>query len=57
LLPAIALLMAEPALTGETFTVAGHADTDAVIDTGARDDSAEDLETRVDPVFDAANQT
>jgi len=32
-----------------------HADTDAVTDTGAKDDSAGDLLTFANPVFDAAN--
>lgn len=56
-LAAAALLLAGPAWAGETFTVVEHADTDAVVDTGAKDDSAGDLLTFANPVFDAANKT
>lgn len=54
---AIAALVAlsSPAMAKEVFTVVEHADTDAVLDLGAKDDSAGDLLTFANPVFDAAN--
>ena len=39
-----------------TITVVEHADTDAVTDTGAAGDTAGDLLTFANPVFDAANK-
>ena len=52
-----ALLAAStPALSKEVITVVEHADTDAVLDLGAKDDSAGDLLTFANPVFDAANK-
>jgi allene oxide cyclase len=51
------LLVAGPALAKEVITVVEHADTDAVVDIGAKDDSAGDVLTFANPVFDAANKT
>jgi hypothetical protein len=53
----VALLAASaPALGKEVLTVVEHADTDAVLDLGAKDDSAGDLLTFANPVYDAGNQ-
>lgn len=51
------LLVAGPALAKEVITVVEHADTDAVVDIGAKDDSAGDVLTFANPVFDVANKT
>jgi len=51
------LALAGPVSAKEVLTVVEHADTDAVVDTGAKDDSAGDLLTFANPVFDAANKT
>jgi hypothetical protein len=45
------------AFAGTTLTVVEHAATDAVTDTGAPGDSAGDLLSFANPVFDAANKT
>jgi hypothetical protein len=45
-----------PAAAKDVLHVVEHADTDAVVDTGAKDDSAGDLLTFANPVFDAANK-
>jgi Allene oxide cyclase len=49
-------VVAAPALAKEVITLVEHADTDAVVDTGAKDDSPGDLLTFANPVFDAANK-
>ncbi len=55
---AIALsLGAVSANAGEVIAVVEHADTDAVSDTGAKGDSAGDVLTFANPVFDKANKT
>jgi hypothetical protein len=46
-----------PVSAKEVLHLVEHADTDAVVDTGAKDDSAGDLLTFANPVFDAANKT
>ena len=51
------LFVTGPALAKEVITVVEHADTDAVVDIGAKDDSAGDVLTFANPVFDAANKT
>jgi hypothetical protein len=51
------LSLAGPAVAKEVITVVEHADTDTVLDLGAKDDSAGDLLTFANPVFDAANKT
>ena len=51
------LVAAGPALAKEVITVVEHADTDAVVDIGAKDDSVGDVLTFANPVFDAANKT
>jgi allene oxide cyclase len=45
------------ASAGEVIGVVEHADTDAVTDTGAKGDSAGDVLTFANPVFDKANRT
>jgi allene oxide cyclase len=45
------------ALGAERLQVVEHADTDAVVDLGAKGDSVGDLLTFANPVFDAANKT
>jgi hypothetical protein len=52
----VLLAASTPALAKEVITVVEHADTDAVLDLGAKDDSAGDLLTFANPVFDAANK-
>jgi hypothetical protein len=47
---------ATKAQPGTTLTVVEHAATDAVTDTGATGDTAGDLLTFANPVFDAANK-
>ncbi len=55
---AFALLAATAgASAGEVISVVEHADTDAVTDTGAKGDSAGDVLTFANPVFDKANKT
>lgn len=55
---ALALLAATAsASAGEVVSVVEHADTDAVTDTGAKGDSAGDVLTFANPVFDKANRT
>jgi hypothetical protein len=55
---AVALLAAAAsASAGEVISVVEHADTDAVTDTGAKGDSAGDVLTFANPVFDKANKT
>jgi hypothetical protein len=49
------LLAAAAAFAGTTLAVVEHAATDAVTDTGAPGDTAGDLLTFANPVFDAAN--
>ena len=51
------LALSVPAFGKEVLTVVEHADTDAVLDLGAKDDTVGDLLTFANPVFDAANQT
>jgi hypothetical protein len=55
LLGSIALAFCASASAAEVFHVVEHADTDAVTDTGAKDDSAGDILTFANPVFDQAN--
>ncbi len=50
-----AMLLSASAQAGTTLTVVEHAATDAVTDTGATGDTAGDLLTFANPVFDAAN--
>lgn len=54
-----ALLMQVPlaAYAAERIEVIEHADTDATLDLGAKGDSAGDLLTWSNPLFDAANKT
>ena len=54
---AVALLagFTGPALAKDVMPLGEPADTDAVLDLGAKDDSAGDLLTFANPVFDAAN--
>ena len=54
---AIAALAAIPALAAERIEVIEHADTDAVLDLGAKGDSVGDLLTFANPIYDAANKT
>ena len=54
---ALAALAAIPALAAERIEVIEHADTDAVLDLGAKGDSVGDLLTFANPVYDAANKT
>jgi allene oxide cyclase len=52
-----ALLLSSTAVqAGETITLVERAETDAVTDVGAKDDSAGDILTFANPVFDAANK-
>jgi len=53
---AFASLISGAAFAGTTITVVEHATTDAVTDTGAAGDTAGDLLTWSNPVYDAANQ-
>jgi allene oxide cyclase len=52
-----AVLAAVPTLAGEKIQVVEHADTDATLDLGAKGDSAGDLLTFANPVYDADNKT
>jgi allene oxide cyclase len=54
---ALALQAPFAALGAERLQVVEHADTDAVVDLGAKGDSVGDLLTFANPVFDAANKT
>jgi len=54
-LGSIALACCAAASAAELFHVVEHADTDAVTDTGAKNDSAGDILTFANPVFDQAN--
>ena len=54
---ALAALAAIPALAAERIEVIEHADTDAVLDLGAKGDSVGDLLTFANPIYDAANKT
>jgi hypothetical protein len=53
---AASLLVAGQANAKEVLTFVEHADTDAVVDTGVKDDSPGDLLTFANPLFDAANK-
>lgn len=46
-----------PATAKEVLHLVERADTDAIVDVGAKDDSAGDLLTFANPVFDATNKT
>lgn len=46
-----------PAMARETIKLVERALTDAVVDTGAKDDSPGDLLTFANPVYDATNRT
>jgi allene oxide cyclase len=50
------LAAAASASAGEVISVVEHADTDATTDTGAKGDSAGDVLTFANPVFDKANK-
>ncbi|HEX9772309.1 MAG TPA: dirigent protein [Steroidobacteraceae bacterium] len=52
---ALALACCTSAWAAEVLHVVEHADTDAVTDTGAKDDSAGDILTFANPVLDKAN--
>ncbi|HTV52957.1 MAG TPA: allene oxide cyclase family protein [Steroidobacteraceae bacterium] len=54
---ACALYLLTPALAGERLHVIEHALTDSVLDLGAKGDSAGDLLTFANPVYDAADKT
>jgi allene oxide cyclase len=55
---AVALMFAAArASAGEVISIVEHADTDAVTDTGATGDSAGDVLTFANPVFDQENKT
>jgi hypothetical protein len=54
---AIAALPALPAAAGERIEVIERAVTDATLDLGAKGDSAGDLLTFANPVYDASNKT
>ena len=51
-----ALAMATPGLAAGSFTLVEHAASDAVTDTGAKDDSVGDILTFANEVYDAANK-
>ena len=53
----LAVLTAIPTLAAQRLQLIEHADTDATLDLGAKGDSAGDLLTFANPVFDAANKT
>jgi hypothetical protein len=53
----LAVLAAIPTLAAQRLQLIEHADTDATLDLGAKGDSAGDLLTFANPVFDAANET
>jgi hypothetical protein len=54
---ALSWLAVGTASAKEVIAVVERADTDAVVDTGVKDDSPGDLLTFANPVFDAANKT
>ena len=54
---ALALQVPFATLAAERLQVVEHADTDTVVDLGAKGDSAGDLLTFSNPVYDAANKT
>jgi allene oxide cyclase len=54
---ALALQAPWAAVAAERIQVIEHADTDSVVDLGAKGDSAGDLLTFANPVYDAANKT
>ncbi|HKE96671.1 MAG TPA: dirigent protein [Povalibacter sp.] len=51
-----AWLLSAAVFAGTTIAVVEHADTDAVTDTGTKGDTAGDILTFANPVFDAANK-
>ena len=57
ILALVLLAAAASASAGEVINVVERADTDAVTDTGAKGDSAGDVLTFANPVFDKANKT
>jgi allene oxide cyclase len=54
---ALALTVPLAALGAERLQLVEHADTDTVVDLGAKGDSVGDLLTFANPVYDAANKT
>jgi allene oxide cyclase len=54
---ALALQVPFAATAAERIQLIEHADTDTVVDLGAKGDSAGDLLTFANPVYDAANKT
>ena len=54
---ALALQASFAALAAERLQVVEHADTDTVVDLGAKGDSVGDLLTFANPIYDAANKT
>lgn len=54
---ALSLALSASVSAKEVLTLVERADTDAVTDLGAKDDSAGDLLTFANPVYDAANKT
>ncbi len=52
----LALMLPVAAMAAERIEVVEHADTDATLDLGAKGDSAGDLLTWSNPLFDAANK-
>jgi allene oxide cyclase len=54
---ALALQVPFAAAAAERIQLIEHADTDTVVDLGAKGDSAGDLLTFANPVYDAANKT
>lgn len=54
---ALCMGLSGPVAAKEVLHLVERADTDAVVDTGAKDDSPGDLLTFANPVFDATNKT
>jgi hypothetical protein len=52
----VAILLSSSAYAAAPFTVVERADTDTVVDVGAKGDSIGDLLTFANPIYDAANQ-
>ena len=53
----LCLGLSGPAAAKEVMHLVERAETDAIVDTGAKDDSPGDLLTFANPVFDASNKT
>lgn len=54
---ALCVGLSGPAAAKEVMHLVERAETDAIVDTGAKDDSPGDLLTFANPVFDASNKT